>query len=77
MPDPQIIRLPPEVRTVDKYPIISMDLLNCPEEPKVPSKVETDTDLAQWAQMVREAGESCRAKVGQLRGLVEAWPKNE
>lgn len=75
MPEPQIIRLPPEVRTEYVYPSVPADALACLLEPMVPATVNTDTELAAWAESVRNAGEDCRAKLGWVRDLVATWPK--
>ena len=70
--EPQIIRLPPEIRTVYEYPAIPAESLACLREPTVPD-ARTDIDLALWAQAVREAGAGCRAKLDAIRNLAATW----
>lgn len=55
--------------------MVPADWLSCTEEPRVPSMVNTDTELAQWAESTRLAGADCRAKILSLRDLVATWPK--
>jgi hypothetical protein len=72
---PQVIRLPPEVRTVYEYPSIPAESLACLSEPPV-SDAKTDVDFALWTQSVREAGADCRAKLDAIRRLVATWGAN-
>lgn len=69
---PEIVRLPPETRTVYEYPAIPAQTLICPREPKVPD-AKTDIELALWAQAIREAGADCRIKLDAIRGLAATW----
>jgi hypothetical protein len=74
-PEPQIIRLPGTERTVEVYPTIRSDALLCRPEPLLPADVMTDTQLAAWAEMVKEAGAECRQKLNDIRSLVATWPR--
>ena len=74
-PEPGVVRLPPEIRTVYEYPTIPDGSLACPREPTVPD-AKTDIDLALWAQAVREAGADCRAKLDAIRDLAATWGGN-
>ncbi len=70
-----MIRLPPEIRTVNVFPAIPSDALMCLGEPSVPDSVQTDAELAAWTEAVRLAAEDCRAKLGWLHDLVATWPR--
>jgi len=56
------------------FPAIPPDALACLSEPDLPM-IETDAQLAVWAEEVRRAGQDCRARIGWLRNLVATWPK--
>lgn len=73
--NPQIVQLPPEIRDVQVYPDIPDDDLICAGEPIVPAMVMTDSDLAQWAEMVRQAGADCRSKLNTVKAIRDSWPK--
>src|SRR5215510_5486251 len=72
--EPQIIRLPPEIRTRYEYPEIPAEVLSCLAEPIAPN-ARTDVEFALWAQAVREAGSDCRAKLDAIRDLAAMWHK--
>jgi hypothetical protein len=74
-PRPEVIQLPPEVVTFYRYVTVPPDYLSCLAEPRVPNAL-TDVELAQWAQLIREAGEDCRAKLDAVRKLSEQWEAN-
>src|SRR5262245_12984925 len=74
-PEPQVVRLPPEVTTRYDYPEIPAGTLACLREPSAPN-AKTDIELALWAQAVREAGADCRAKLDAIRDLVATWSDN-
>ena len=69
------IRLPAETRTEYVYQSVPQEALACLAEPPVPAAVDTDAQLAAWAQALRDAGADCRAKLNWLRDLVATWPK--
>ena len=73
--EPEVVRLPPEIRTQYEYPVIPADALACLREPTAP-EASTDVELALWAQALREAGSDCRARLDAIRNLVATWDRD-
>jgi len=61
-----------EIKTVLLYPPIPYELLSCTPEP-VPQDVETQEDVAIWAEEVRQAGKDCRRNLDGLRAFILSW----
>jgi len=73
---PEFIRLPPVETTRLVYPSVPPDALVCLSEPTLPDNVTRDTELAAWAESVRNAGRDCREKLDWIRALVATWPRS-
>lgn len=66
----------PELRIVQ--PSVPAHLLTCEPEPPDPSDKPglTQRDVARYIVQVRAAGADCRARLSEVRGLVQAKPQS-
>lgn len=64
----------PDLRIVQ--PSVPAHLLTCEDEPADPSDKPglTQRDVARYIVQVRAAGADCRARLGEVRGLVTRIP---
>jgi hypothetical protein len=62
----------PELRIVQ--PSVPAHLLSCEDEPADPADKPdlTQRDVARYLVLLRAAGADCRAKLGEVKGLVKA-----
>jgi hypothetical protein len=76
-PLPAPVQLPPQIVVQTRLqfpPAPPVDNLTCDAEPLAPMAL-TDSELAQWAETVRNAGGTCRAKLDSVRTWIAGWPR--